>query len=298
MKIHACLMTQNELSDLAPNVQVLRGYADTITIVDGGSTDLTIPYMRNITKQDPRIHFFIHPWKDNFPEQRNNYLSHIREIAVPGDWVLAMDPDEFIEEATLRELHRLAEVVPGKREHFTRVGFRCRSVTMRGPDRVHAQEDDHWKGLYFQWSPALHYGHIGEGAVHETLSGADPMYYTGHHPEFPTLFYEHRKQENVTWPRGIRNYFCGGGGPNLGSQNPRWVELKGIANRLGLMTWHQMHVYLIAGNIDGGLKDWIIKYRRETGWDGSSEQREWYKTYFRLYHTEEEPEEMRGEAIE
>ena len=124
------------------------------------------------------------------------------------------------------------------------------------------------------------------------------MYCTGQHPEFRPLFYEHRKQENVTWPRGVRNYSIGGGGPNLGSKNFRWVELKAVAARLGIGNWHQMHSYLLRGNIDAALKDWIVKYRRESGWDGSSEQREWYKTYFLMYHPEEEPAELQSEVFE
>jgi len=56
--------------------------------------------------------------------------------------------------------------------------------------------------------------------------------------------------------------------------------------------------YLVAGNINTELKDWIIRNRNDTGYDGSSEQREWFKTYFRLFHPEEEPEELRGEVIE
>ena len=291
-------MTQNELLDLTSNIAVLLPFVDTVTVVDGGSTDGTIPYLRNWSRQESRIRFFIHPWKDNFPAQRNNYLARVGEIAAADDWIVAVDPDEVLDPPALAELRNLARVVPVKRERFARVGFRCRSVSLRGPARVYQQEDDYWKGLFFRWHPALKYTHHGLGAVHEILSGADPIYMTGKHPEFFTLYYEHRKQENVVWPRGVRNYFCGGGGPNLGSKNHRWVEMRAIASRLGISTWHHMHAYLIAGKIANELKDWIIAHRRETGWDGSSEQREWYKTYFRMYHPEEEPAHLQGESIE
>ena len=298
LKVHACLMTQNELPDLEANVSQLLRFVDDVTIVDGGSVDGTIPYFRNWSRADSRIRFFIQPWTDNFPEQRNAYLRHVGDVASDGDWVLAVDPDEFLTESALQELRHLAEVVPRKRERFLRVAFRCRSVSLRGRERVWQNEDSYWKGLFFRWQPGLRYSHNGEGAVHEVLLGADPIYCTGHHPEFRELFYEHRKQENVTWPRGCRNYYIGGGGPNLGSKNRRWVELRAIAERLGVSSWHQMQAYLLKGNIDAALREWILKYRHETGWDGASEQREWYKTYFRLYHPEEEPPELRGEAIE
>jgi glycosyltransferase involved in cell wall biosynthesis len=295
---HAAMMTQNELFDLVDQVNLLLPWVDSITIVDGGSIDGTIPHLRNWARVEPKIRFFVHPWRDNFPEQRNNYLRRVAEIAQDGDWVVAVDPDEYLSAAALVELDRLIHVCNSKAERFNRVGFKCRSVSMRGPQRVHENVDDYWKGLFYRWHPGLRYTHDGEGAVHERLGGADPTYFTGHHPEFPPLLYEHRKQENVTWPRGIRNYFCGGGGPNLGSQNPRWVELKQITAGLGIATWHQMHAYLLGGNIDGALRDWILRYRHESGWDGASEQREWFKTYFRMYHPEEEPSEVRNEVIE
>lgn len=286
MRIHACLMTQNELSDLKENVELLLPHVDTVTIVDGGSIDGTVPYFRNWSREETKLRYFIHPWRDNFPEQRNNYLARVREIAQPGDWVVAVDPDEYIDAEILRNLRGIVDAHGA----FPRIGIQCRSVTLRGKIRVHENIDQYWKGLFYKWSPDLRYYHTGEGAVHERLN-ADPSF------ELHGGFYEHRKQENVTWPRGVRNYFCGGGGPNLGSRNPRWVELKTIAGNLGIATWHQMQAYLLAGNIDGSLRDWIIRYRREDGWDGSSEQREWYKTYFRLYHPEEEPGGLQGEQI-
>ena len=299
MKIHAALMSYNELPDLIANLRELEPHVHTITVVDGGSTDGTIPYLRNWSTRPSgaKIRLFIHPWADNFPAQRNNYLRRVREIAEDGDWVLAFDPDEFLDAEARNALPGLIE--QAERLRHPRVSFRCRSVSYSGPDRVWSHEDDYRKGLLFRWSLKLAYGHDGEGPVHETLRGlSGPDMALGLTRGTTALCYEHRKQENVIWPRGVRNYFCGGGGPNLGSANPRWVELKIIADRLGLATWGQMHAYLLGGNIDGALRAWIVEHRHATGWDGASEQREWFKTYFRLYHPEEEPEEMRAERIE
>jgi len=298
MRVHAALMTQNELTDLEENVRGLLPHVDSVTIVDGGSQDLTIPFMRAWARSEPKLRFFIHPWRDDFPAQRNNYLAHVAEIAQEGDWVLTCDPDEFFSEEALSSLRRLAEVVPAKREKYRGVSFRCRSVTLRGRERIWEHDDDYFKPLYFRWSPSLRYSHHGEGAVHEVLHGAAPTYTTGHHPEFPSLLYEHRKQENAIFYRGARNLFIGGGGENSGSKNPRWVELRAISDGLGLKTWHDFQKYLLAGNIDPRLKEWMIKYRSVTGFNGASEHREMFKTYFWMYHPEEEPTELRSEVIE
>lgn len=298
MRIHACAMTQNELPDLQQNISLLLPYVDSVTVIDGGSIDLTIPTLRAWGKSESKLRLFVHPWQDSFPAQRNNVLSRVGEVAADSDWLLFVDPDEFLDLPTLESMRRVAQVAQGKRERYRRVGFRCRSVTMRGPVRVHESQDDYWKGLLIRWSPALKYGHDGEGAVHETLHGADPIYCTGHHPEFPALWYEHRKQENVIWPRGCRNFFIGGGGKNLGHKNPSWVEFKTIADSLGLRTWHEFQRYLLAGCLDDRLSDWMVRHRHERGYDGASEVREVYKTAFRLYHPEQEPAELRGEVIE
>jgi len=296
-QIHAALMTQNELSDLVPNVHELLPHVHTVTIVDGGSTDGTIPYLRNWGRVTDRpLRMFIHPWKDNFPAQRNNYLARVAEIAQAGDWVLAFDPDEYLDKSALNDLPKIIE--QANRLRLNRVGFRCRSVSYRGPQRVWENEDAYWKGLLFRWSPDLRYEHDGEGPVHENLRGVPgPTMDMGATPGTRAYYYEHRKQENVIWPRGARNLFCGGGGPNLGSTNPRWVHLRAIASRLGLHTWHAFHAYLLAGEIDPELHAWIVDHRHDDWGDGSSEHREMFKTVYRLYHPHLEPPEMRGEHI-
>lgn len=87
MRIHGALMTQNELSDLAPNVEALLPHVHTLTVIDGGSSDLTIPYMRNLARRNPKVNFIISPWEDDFPKQRNKYVAKIKEFAEPGDWL-------------------------------------------------------------------------------------------------------------------------------------------------------------------------------------------------------------------
>lgn len=308
MKIHACLMTQNELSDLVPNLEGLLPHVDTVTVVDGGSTDGTIPYLRNWSRVVPRLRLFIHPWADDFPAQRNNYLRRVQEIAEPGDWLLAFDPDEYVvEPARLRGLVEAASKLG-----YGRVGFQCRSVSYRGPARVWENIDQFWKCLLICWVPGLSYFHHGGGPVHEDLAGAGAVLNSGTVSEVPLALYEHRKQENIIWVRGARNYFCGGGGPNLHRRNPFWIELRewcaahlGIPFETGKAGWAKFHAYLLAGNVDPWLKDWMFRHRLDTwkeyDWtengDGSSEQREFYKTYYRLYHPEEEPDFARGEHI-
>lgn len=299
MRIHGAMMTQNELPDLIANVERLLVVCDTVTVVDGGSTDATIPYMRNWAQRTEALRFFIHPWEDNFPKQRNNYLRRVGEIAEQGDWVISVDPDEILDRASLTWLKANIGAVSDNGVGLVKV--RCRSVSYAGPDRVWENPDDYWKALVYRISAAgPYYTYDGDQPVHERLAGVRGLTIdSGCSPLIrETLWYEHRKQQDVIWWRGVRNYFAGGGGPNLGVKNPFWVEMRARAKEtLGITTWRDMLAYLLKGDIEPWLKSWIIEHRLDTGWDGSSEQREWYKFYFRMLHPEEEPAELQGESI-
>lgn len=298
-KIHYAMMTQNELSDIIPNIEKALPFVDTVTIVDGGSKDGTIMYFRNWQMREPKIRFFISPWEDDFPKQRNKYVARVAEIAQPGDWLLTADPDEYFEELAFQKLHRAID----KAEEMGRnmIGFQCRSVSLGGPDRVWENVDDYWKQLLIKWDPNFHYTgykcHEGKGGVPHNIMD------TG-------LIYEHVKQENVIWIRGHRNLWHGGGGPNLGAKNPIWVKLRTIAReKLGIEAWHDYYDYILKGNIDQEIKDLYIDHMLEgtpeggpncwktVPWDGASEVKEMYKTYFRVLHPEEEPEELKGVAV-
>ena len=280
-----CQMIQNRLVETKHCLDSNQPYVDHSVIVDGGSIDDSIFYLRNREGVD----MFLHPWKDNFSEQRTNYLIHAREVVGHDDfWCLVSDPDEWFEEETLKNLQALTQQAEANNRNF--VMFKCRSVTLKGEERVYENLDEYWKGLFFKYEPGMKY----RGNPHETLvvpSGLRTMRCD--------FIYEHVKQENVIAHRGLRNMYIGGGGPNLGGTNGLWVELKQIVyNIYGKhLSWHEFEAKLMEGNIDQRLKDWLIKVRLEEGWDGSSEHREAYKTYFRIYHPEEEPQEIRGEYI-
>jgi glycosyltransferase involved in cell wall biosynthesis len=280
-KLTFCMMTQNRLFEVIHNVEKTLPYVDRVVIVDGGSVDDTIFYMRNWAKEESKIEFYVHPWADNFSAQRNNYLSKVED----NSWCLVADPDEVFEVETLRQLQNL--VTEAEKQNRDMVGFQCRSQSYRGNKVVWESLDNYWKRLLFRKYPQTTYS----GNPHERLRG---------HPEriMDTKFvYEHRKQDNIIWHRGARNLFVNGGGPNLGRHNPRWVELRTICSVLGIETWHQFDAYLIKGNADQRVKDWLIAQHDADFGDGSSEHRESYKLYFRIYHPEEEPAELKSKHI-
>jgi glycosyltransferase involved in cell wall biosynthesis len=278
-------MTKNRLHEVKICLDRVGPFVDGVVIVDGCSADDSIFYLRN--RND--VHFFLHPWNDNFSEQRNNYIKRAREVAGTDDfWMIISDPDELFSVEALSELPNLIDHC--EKNGFNMVQFRCRSVTLKGDVRVWQSLDDYYKGLMFKYKPGIKY----VNSPHETL-----VMPGGLRPVRVELLYEHIKQEDIIIHRGARNQYCGGGGPNLGEKNKLWVELKQIVREVygKELTWEEYDLQLARGNIDQRIKDWMIKVRKENGWDGSSEHRECYKLYMRIYHPQEEPEELRGEYI-
>jgi glycosyltransferase involved in cell wall biosynthesis len=266
-----CSMTMNRLSETKLCVEKYLPYVDKVVIVDGGSIDDTIWYFRNWAKKEPKINFFLSAWRDDFSWQRNNYLKHVPDHT----WALVSDPDEVFEENTLQNLR--AAIDMAEKSNKTMVGFQCRSVSYEGPIKVWENLDNYWKRLLFKKFPNTHYaGNPHEHLVNHPLTMMDT-----------SLIYEHIKQQDVIWHRGARNLFVGGGGPNLGNSNQRWKNLRSIAADVGCHTWHQFDQYLIKGNIDSRIKQWMREVKDIDGFDGASEHREMYKLYFEIYHPEE-----------
>jgi len=98
-------MTQNRLAETTACLKKYLPYVDRAIIVDGGSIDDTIITLRNWSEEEPKLEFYLHPWRDDFPWQRNNYLSRVRDHT----WALVSDPDEVFEESTLKAMRYLIE---------------------------------------------------------------------------------------------------------------------------------------------------------------------------------------------
>ena len=284
-------MTQNCLHETKACIEQALPYVDHIVIVDGGSQDDSIFYFRNWSETEPKLHFYVHPWCDNFSAQRNNYLKHAEELISPDHeyYILVSDPDEWYEERTFKNLKNTIDYM--KVTNHNVAGFQCKSISLKGDKVVHENVDKYWKHLLYKYEPGMRYrGNPHEGMV---MPSGFRMLNT-------PLFYHHRKQENVIWKRGMRNSYVGGGGDNVGKKNKLWVDLMGIVKSIFGYTpsWHEYERYLIKGDISPEIKSWMInKARLDDGWSGASEMREHYKYYFRILHPEEEPNELKDAHI-
>jgi glycosyltransferase involved in cell wall biosynthesis len=276
------MMTMNRLHEVIQCIKRVGPYVDRIVIVDGGSTDDTILTLRNWKG----VEFYLHKWNDNFSGQRNNYL-RAAELNGGTDWILVSDPDELYSEEACKNMKRMISELPPR---YNMISFESHSVTLKGEEVVHKSADNYYKQLLFKWNPGIHY----VGNPHETL-----MIENGQRVWASPYHYYHIKQDKMCWPRGARNAFIGGGGPNMGDRQKLWRPFRQLVKDVtGIDDWNSFNEYMVKGNIDQRIKDEMCKFRFEKNYDGASEWREIYKTYFRIYHPEEELESIRQETIE
>ena len=280
-RITYCQMTLNRLDETIKCIKSVSPYVDRIIVVDGGSTDETIPTLREWKK----VELYIHPWVDNYSMQRNYCLQHTGEKG-GTDWILFSDSDELIPKETCEHLQEIVSL-PG--DHNT-ISLKARKVYYRGSEKVHDAPTKFWKPLLYKYYPENKY----EGKLHETL-------YVGGETKILHSDYEyyHIKQKLTVIIRGARNVFVGGGGMNLGKYSEKWMPfLQTVKDIAGVEYWEGFNKYMLSGNIDPKIKELFYKYKDEDGYDGASEWRDLYITYFRIYHPEEEPKEFRSLVIE
>jgi glycosyltransferase involved in cell wall biosynthesis len=87
VSLSVCLMTMNQEALLPLPLGSVQGWADEVLVIDGGSSDRSIEVAK-----DYGARVVSHPWPGQNSLQRNFYLREAK-----GDWVLAIDSDEFLD---------------------------------------------------------------------------------------------------------------------------------------------------------------------------------------------------------
>ncbi len=143
MKLSVVAPVLNEEFFLPLYLESVLAYADEVILLDGGSRDRTVEIVKSFQRKTKKLKLFVQPqqglpYSDDWNEgARRNFLLD----AATGDWVLALDADEIMDDAfaAVRE-ELLAD--PGVDAYgFALVSFWRDPFTVR----VNTPGDPHWQ---------------------------------------------------------------------------------------------------------------------------------------------------------
>jgi len=164
MKISALLIVQDNLKTL-PDCLASLDWADEIVIVDGGSTDGTLAYLRGF---NGRVRLIEHKWPGHFGEQRQ--VSFANAICGEDVWWCRIDSDEVLPRLFGDNIRRLLEGLP---DEIT--ACRVKQNNLIGDRETYSAANGGWETHARIWrsSRDLRW----EGQVHEFVSQL-----SSHHP--------------------------------------------------------------------------------------------------------------------
>jgi len=227
------------------NVEQMKDYVDRVVLIhDGTLSNKFIKWMSNI---GVGLHEF--PWTDNFSEYRNHYINLINV----GDWVVWLDPDEYLDWQARKELRNFIQQCESVGADA--IQFNAVDVMVKSLDKLNVSVDivratEWYKTLMVKKNKETRF----IGTPHETLLGQRKFIKAPR-----SACYYHIKTPLDVIERGARNFHVNGGGPNLGTKNPHWVKYKKLLHELGIdVKWPEMRKILREGNIPHELKEFII----------------------------------------
>lgn len=255
-------VTQDRLPNNKRNLPIVLPHVDRCVIVDGFSKDGTYEYL---TSLGPKVQVFQREWDDNFANQYNEYLRHIK-----GGWVLLMDDDEVPSEGMLNSLREIVKASDGGKK-FDTVEFRANDITYNVGDwanRVDNGPCEYYRQVFFKWNPNLHY----TINLHQALQGLrGPGARCTEH-------YYHIKSTLDQYRNACRNYFIGGewpsgGGYTDGIKTPEWHQMKDILarNHPEIKVFSGLNALIVSKKVCQEFLDWAQKYAHHNeGVDGES----------------------------
>ncbi len=142
--ISLCMIARNEEKDLPRCLERVKDHVDEIVLVDTGSTDRTVEIAK-----DYGARILHRAWDDDFSAPRNLALAEAK-----GDWILVLDADEVVAEASLPLIRDLCKLECAS-------GYHMRFFNDHESGRSHGIT----MVRLFRNLPGIHY----ENAIHEQV---------------------------------------------------------------------------------------------------------------------------------
>ena len=260
-KLTYVCITQDRLENNKRNMPVVLPHVDRAVIIDGGSQDGTVEYLKSL---GPKVEVYHRAWDDSFANQYSEYLKYVKE-----GWILLCDDDELPSEQLLLVLRRaMKESENGTK--FDHVEFRANDVTYNEGDWENRCDNgpcEYYRKIFFKWNPNLKY----TVHLHQALQGLrGPVAQCKEH-------YYHIKSTKDQLRNSCRNYFISGewppGSRTEGIKTPEWNEMKEIlaTHHPEVSLFGHVNGLMVSGNLSQEFRDWVEKYRTHNeGVDGET----------------------------
>jgi len=311
------ILTRNHLFNVKLICGKVMEYVDKIIVLDTGSTDGTVEWIRDYASKrgvgylEPpdikganrfkNIELFQCEWNNDF-EGAINYLTSLNN---EGDWVLFLEDDEIPSRTLLENLDLIIERC--EKENIVVVqlpGIKIQDGIPERPFRYLPMDKgfvikEHlsgpplkWYTRYWLWKkcPELFWQCTGP---HCGLSGVDKHLWAPY-PVFvmKTLQSLWESAMWVLYLTALERPECCGIDPEDAK------ELVEITKRDGIVDSQQIVSRMKGGSISAEFKSWIIKNKDKRTWIPSTDNierptdiyRAFYELYFKFYHPEEESE--------
>jgi len=270
-KIHYCMALLNRIDEVQKAVRLVSPRVDRTVIIDGGSTDGGVEWLRSDETKDWNVEVQVHPWVDDPPGQRNKYLD-----AVPrGDWILVTDSDEYLDRGGVWALRQLVE--EAEKDRVVGIQFQAHDIqySLATGGSVWQNLANHWNLMLFKRLPSVRY----VGHTHVTLGGL-----VGKVRQAPHRYY-HIKSMEDQWLRGGRNYWTTAQ-PARNIHTPQWREFRNLCAENGLHYFYELFYRMRDGTVPERVAQWFWDNRE----DDNAEVRSFFVCYFVFMHPELNPQ--------
>jgi len=279
----------NRKDELVKNIKYHAPYVDKIIISDGDSTDGSLEWLRSeeakalnvevVVKKQYRLQYGRHT-----PEARNPYLQPLK----PGDWMLCLDSDEFLEEEACQKLKYF--VKKAEELGFDELKFQARDIWSYETGEVYDNLAEYWKqDMLVKVVPNMSY----TGDTHSGLyrPGVQGKYAKTQGEGGRFLHYRHEKTERMMWRNSTFLYWTTCGVAQNRTDSPDWLQFHEMMSRHGHKDWHEFNKVMETGNLPQDIKDWFVTHRN----DENPEVCAYWIYYYLWLHSEENVEKLNCE---
>jgi hypothetical protein len=264
----------NDFHNALHNVKMFNQLGDNIDCIVVFDDTISLENMKFIQNAGAFIKYS--QWLDDCPRQRNVALQMARELQ--SEWVISSDPDEHYNDDFIAQIRYI--IGSAKRDGYDLIKV---NQVEYDEDTHIENKTDYFKDLVYQLRHGVAYQGYGNLPTwHEGIFGLNKSI------RLPkNYYYRHEKSRMDALLHHVQGMYIVGGGPNLGAENPSWIELRKITDMLGITTWYGFDNYLKNGNIDINLKNWIINHRNDNTKDGDQNARAVFQYYFEFLHPDQ-----------